>query len=495
MLSIPCCNIGDRYTPHFTISEIDAEDSLWLGHHAIHDEGETIHDVRAALERLKARQVKLKETAMTYGYGPQQEKAAEELLTWQGWELAPLDALFKELARGITDAQLEAGRMHMAYLERDTKGMAIYAEFFKDCINYLQYPEQDAFTGNDGRPYYEVTQRSPATDRITLRAAIEEYVQHMNRENKDWHQARAAYFARLKDIMGADAVLSQLTEEDGDKLEAALWRIPANYTKLHGGIELQEFLNGERDDYETISIGTVKMYWQAMKPFFKWCARKKFTNGYILQDIPLNVPKTGQKEDNYRPFNTEQLERFFKCPLYTGHKYANQRFWQEGELLTRNGNFWIPLVGLFAGLRLGEILYLQIRDIKDDNGVPYIDVNKEDGKSIKNEQSARCIPVHPTLKAIGFLEYCEKRRASAEETASLFDGISYPESQKISKNYSRNFAKLLKNIGIKTDRRLVFHSFRHNYVDALRRLKVSAEIMDPLDGRKSTHRERGSRGR
>jgi len=482
---------------HFEKCLMDAEYAIWLAHEAVRDEGEGLLDIQAALVSLNARQNTLKETAMTHEYGPQQEKAAQELLAWQGWELKPLDGLFKDLARGITDAQLEAGRMHMAYLERDTKGMGIHADIFKPCHNYLQTPDVHALLGNETKPYHGTV--TPCVEggenTLTLDAAVDMYAQYKQRENDDWHRSRAAYFSRLKDILGANTSMTDLTEKDGFALEESLWRIPANYTKLYKDTALTEFLNGQYGDYEPIGTTTAKMYWQAIKAFFKWCERKKYTDGDILANVPLNVARTGAKEDSYKLFTPEQLAVFFKSPMYTGHKYANQRYWEAGDHLTKNGNYWIPLVGLFAGLRLGEILYLQIKDIKDDKGVAYIDVNKEEGKSLKTFQSARRIPVHPTLQAIGFLNYCEKRRKESDENDRLFDGISYPANQKITKNYSRNFGKLLKNIGVKNSRQQAFYSFRHNYVSALRRLGVSAEVMDPLDGRETTRKERGSRSR
>lgn len=50
------------------------------------------------------------------------------------------------------------------------------------------------------------------------------------------------------------------------------------------------------------------------------------------------------------------------------------------------------------------------------------------------------------------------------------------------------------DIGIKDDKRLVFHSFRNNYVGAMRRASYkNPEVMDPLDGRNAINKERGSR--
>lgn len=58
-------------------------------------------------------------------------------------------------------------------------------------------------------------------------------------------------------------------------------------------------------------------------------------------------------------------------------------------------------------MRLNEICQLDLSDIrKSATGVWYIDINADDDtKSVKNDRSARCIPVHSELSKLGFLNF------------------------------------------------------------------------------------------
>jgi len=69
--------------------------------------------------------------------------------------------------------------------------------------------------------------------------------------------------------------------------------------------------------------------------------------------------------------------------------------------------YWIPLVGMFSGLRLDEACQLSIEDVKEIDGVWCFDVNDSQGKKLKTLSSNRIVPVHPALISLGFLEYVE----------------------------------------------------------------------------------------
>jgi integrase len=47
--------------------------------------------------------------------------------------------------------------------------------------------------------------------------------------------------------------------------------------------------------------------------------------------------------------------------------------------------------------------------------------------------------------------------------------------------YSKHFSRLLDSVGI-TDKKLVFHSFRHTFTDALRAAKITEPIAKALIG-------------
>src|SRR3546814_11630732 len=82
------------------------------------------------------------------------------------------------------------------------------------------------------------------------------------------------------------------------------------------------------------------------------------------------------------------------CPYTTlvRSSWSRARRAIPGTLVVRDGKFGIPLIGLFAGLRCGEIVQLDVADIKTEHGIDYFDITKgepESGKSLKTASSAR----------------------------------------------------------------------------------------------------------
>src|SRR5665213_3176731 len=103
--------------------------------------------------------------------------------------------------------------------------------------------------------------------------------------------------------------------------------------------------------------------------------------------------------------------KIIKSPLYIGHKSADCRY-KPGTLVVRDGYFWVPLIALHSGMRLGEILQLMKSDVKEENGIWYFDVNKGEGKSLKTASSKRRVPIHRSLIDLGLVYHVKQGQQS-----------------------------------------------------------------------------------
>jgi integrase len=182
--------------------------------------------------------------------------------------------------------------------------------------------------------------------------------------------------------------------------------------------------------------------------------------------------KTNDKDARY-PFTPEQLQKLFSSPLYVGHLSDASRY-KPGPLVIKDGKYWIPLIGLFTGMRLGEIVQLLNSDLKVEKDIHYFDVNRSEGddKKLKTDSSERRIPLHPKLISLGFLNFAAARQKAAP-SQRLFEEIKKGKDGYYSHNFSKWFSRYTVLTGIKTPK-TVFHSFRHNFKDAL----VEAGIED-----------------
>ena len=57
-------------------------------------------------------------------------------------------------------------------------------------------------------------------------------------------------------------------------------------------------------------------------------------------------------------------------------------------MLRRYAKFWVPLVALFSGMRLGEIIQMQVADVKTLDGITYFDVTPLANVQEANEEVA-----------------------------------------------------------------------------------------------------------
>ncbi len=72
---------------------------------------------------------------------------------------------------------------------------------------------------------------------------------------------------------------------------------------------------------------------------------------------------------------------------------------------------WIPWLLAYTGARLEEVAQALTMDIRQEDGHWILDVCLGDGKVLKNEGSARLIPLHPALIEEGFLKYVRSLKA------------------------------------------------------------------------------------
>lgn len=191
----------------------------------------------------------------------------------------------------------------------------------------------------------------------------------------------------------------------------------------------------------------------------------------------------GKKRD---AFPQDALPKLFQLPLYTGCKDDGAGYDTPGPNHPRRGRFWVPLLALFHGLRLGEACQLHVADVREMEGVHVLlltddmpsDMDEADRKRIKTEAGIRYVPLHPEIVKIGFLSFvAEARKANRTRL--------FPEQAKDSHGYfspfSKWFGRFLDKAGVKT-RKITFHSFRHSYRDALRRASVPRDVAQALGG-------------
>jgi integrase len=204
-------------------------------------------------------------------------------------------------------------------------------------------------------------------------------------------------------------------------------------------------------------------------------------NGIIPDDLPWADPfsnmRLDEEEPNREPWQLEELKVLFGSPVFA-----------EGVRPTAGRGeaaYWLPLLALFTGARLGELAPLTIADVTADEatGISTIKVTEdlEQGRRLKNVGSRRVVPIHPELVRLGFLRFVEDVRQGGGSKARIFPLLTPGPKGGLGEAWSKWFGRYIRGLGI-TNRASVFHSFRHSFKDALRAAGVSEDVNDALTG-------------
>jgi len=235
--------------------------------------------------------------------------------------------------------------------------------------------------------------------------------------------------------------------------------------------------------------------------FLKYCVEKSWVAADVQTDIQLVLNKDTKRVrqadakkrlapgvlpgNGYVSFNPSDLRALFG-PKFVEHVRCNAG--KPEEVRARQSRrYWIPLIGLYTGMRLAEISQLQTADFVTIEGVACIDVapgrtEEELGITtrIKTVASLRAIPIHPRLVELGLLDYVADRRDAGK--AWLWEGLLWRDKEGFGKYPGRDFHEHAVAVGVHVHRRKVFHSFRSTIHQALVRIPMEGHLIDQFLG-------------
>lgn len=302
----------------------------------------------------------------------------------------------------------------------------------------------------------------------------------MEFRSKAWAPKTAADVHRVlnlaSEIIGGEKAVNLLDIDDVKAVRDALVKLPPNYMKslANKDCSIQEAI-ANNSSGKSLAWATQDKYFTMFRQFLLWMADE----GYIEKAPGPGVKIAGpgkSASERRKPYSQSQLKAIFSSPLYTGHESGAKR-WKPGTQVVRDGKFWVPVIALFTGMRMGEIVQLQPSDLKREDGVWFFDLAEGEGKTFKTKSSLRRIPIHSQLLRMGILGLGE----SAEGKDRLFSDIEKGSDGYFSHNFSKFWGRYARNAGFGAPS-TSFHSFRHNFVDALRAVALPQYVNEALLG-------------
>ncbi|WP_022726945.1 site-specific integrase [Fodinicurvata sediminis] len=297
-----------------------------------------------------------------------------------------------------------------------------------------------------------------------LSEALEEYYAYqrvqLNNSKYIRYDAPKALSAFLE-ICG-DRPLDDYYVADLREYVKALAHLPANYQKIRSfrGLSIAETSKKNasmKRPYQTISTSTIgRSYKNPVITAFKYMLPQHRLPP-VFDGLSVRPPKSARQSPKRSALTPAEIVQILSYTV---------------DHAKRRDDMWMMILGVFTGARIGELAYLQPRDLKlsEEGGSYYLYLStlitvhdSEEERQLKTAQSVRRIPIHQTLVDAGFIDMVKRRKKSNWLFPHLHKQIKDPAA-----TASKRMARLLDGAGIPKGQQKVFHSLRHSAKDWLR---------------------------
>jgi integrase len=279
----------------------------------------------------------------------------------------------------------------------------------------------------------------------------------------------------LLDIIGNRSIADVNTLDTLTKLQSILRRYPLNKIQRYGDRSIHSILKSEKG-YAVISLKTANEYLKRLKAVIDYANRAKMINAANVV-IGGNFQTETAEEDQRLAYDSEDISRLMDA-------ICTQHLWSYGS--PKPERFWIVLIALLHGLRLGNIVGLTKRDIIQTDRGTWVFMLRQG----KTKATVRPVAICDCLLLLGFLEWAEN---SPRE--KLFQDSVDSFSKWYNRDETRKDGYTIQGFEsrhVTTDKKKCLYSLRHAYAgnvfDVTGDYKITADLMGHSTGRSITSR-------
>jgi len=283
------------------------------------------------------------------------------------------------------------------------------------------------------------------------------------------------YVRRFVELHG-DLPVSQITKKHVRDYKDAMLKYPSRRVGKLKDMTVPQLLEyvQQNPDTPVISPRTVNdRALGAVGAVLGWAESNDYIEANPASGVKVKAMKV--KRTARLPYSVEDLNTIFRFPIYTQNDRPQAGAGEAAK--------WLPLLAAFTGARLEELGQLTLDDIREDQGICFLDMSTlDEGKRRKTESSKRRVPIHSKIIELGFLDYVEEIKKSGRKR--LFPYLT-SSGEKRTASWSKWWGRYARKHG-GFDKLKVFHSFRHTFKDGLREGGVQEEVSDALTGHAPT---------
>lgn len=313
----------------------------------------------------------------------------------------------------------------------------------------------------------------PAAPVVLLSAVISQFVSD---RQQGWtiktKMENIASFRLLLDITG-DIPVKRIDRDKVREIRDTLCKLPANLYKTFPEMSMPDVLQRMEDgSIPPMSITSVNKHLSRFTSLMGHCIKERIIE--VNPSEGLQLKQKRKPEEERRAYSPTDL------------KAIMVHLPKDDDKPER---YWIPLIGMYSGMRLDEICQLYTADVREVDGVWCLDVNDTQDKKLKTISSSRLVPIHPRLVKLGFLDHVKKCQKGGH--SRLWMNLERREADGYGSAYGKVFQRFNRK-HITDDPLKTFHSLRHTFADTLKQLgcqePLIAELMGHANGSITTGR-------
>jgi integrase len=235
---------------------------------------------------------------------------------------------------------------------------------------------------------------------------------------------------------------------------------------------IQEVAELDLPPEELLSATSINERIKRLKALWNWSAEQEMytgTNPWSGRSLRLE-----EKPRKRAALRNGDIQELLSTPLFTDETY------RTGEHGSRSW-WWLLVLGLLTGARIGELTQLTLDDIRETDGVLCFSINDENGKTVKTAAGVRLVPIHPVILSLGFEAYLHELRKRGHRHILPKPNEAEDGPQRASKwangHYRNTHLPHWQSAG-KT-----FHSMRHGFITrAIKELQLDDLMVQELVG-------------
>ncbi|EEE38238.1 site-specific recombinase, phage integrase family [Rhodobacteraceae bacterium KLH11] len=273
----------------------------------------------------------------------------------------------------------------------------------------------------------------------------------------------------MQDWFGKDYDIRRIGRVDVVAFRDALLNVPTNMAKRYPRKKMTEGIKLRRPEHPTLSISSVNTHLRNVVQLFNNAQR--YDDDFRPPNLTkLKIPDPVDDQDKRFPFSTDRLRILFGSIA------------DKGSNLNEDHLFWCSVIALYHGLRANEIGELAPEDITTAHGTLCINVRLPkaivDGtRKGRTKTIPRLLPMHPVLVNIGLPKFAN----GLIDQPHLFPNLREDKDGYRSDDMTDWASKRISSLGWSGEK-LSFHSFRHNFLDAMDEAEISEKWKAHLGG-------------